>query len=489
MFDIKFLDEKQDIDNKQNIDNKLFSTVIIGANGSGKSYLLSLITEVFRALESKKLNRDFTLRYEYYSIKYYLNHTIYSVEIFKKRFKILKKELSKKGISKEYTQVSIDEVDIPWRILAVSFMINDKFTFQSDDRNPDTNYKYLGVRRTSNATWTNSIVRKISDALISHASVEGFYDKVRDILDFLKYQPKIKLIFEPVTKNFFKKGISYEQLQTKIDNITNTEEYRAFSINKFRDKEFQVLMRYINETVMEREKINVNNKMGIQYTIDFTEEGGNFELLQDYKIIQYLVDMRLLKAPILLLSKNDEFEFENASSGEKQFLFTMLNIASKLEQNSLVLIDEPELSFHPNWQMLYINYLKKIFNDYPTCHFILATHSHYIVSDLEEGSSSIVILNNDDNEQTRKAELVQYSTFAWSAENILYNIFQVRTTRNYYFEMDLRKLVGMIKEKTKDLERLERLINKLKRYLFDESDPMIEIIEEAERYLENAKEN
>ncbi|MED2708446.1 hypothetical protein, partial [Bacillus toyonensis] len=95
----------------------------------------------------------------------------------------------------------------------------------------------------------------------------------------------------------------------------------------------------------------------------------------------------------------------------------------------------------------------------------------------------------DDNEQTRKAELVQYSTVACSAENILYNIFQVRTTRNYYFEMDLRKLVGMIKEKTKDLERLERLINKLKRYLFDESDPMIEIIEEAERYLENAKEN
>ncbi|MED2708861.1 AAA family ATPase, partial [Bacillus toyonensis] len=124
IFDIKFLDEKQDINNKRNIDNKLFSTVIIGANGSGKSYLLSLITEVFRALESKKLNRDFTLRYEYYSFKYYLNHTIYSVEIFKKRFKILKKELSKKGIPKEYTQVSIDEVDIPLMVLGVSFRIN-----------------------------------------------------------------------------------------------------------------------------------------------------------------------------------------------------------------------------------------------------------------------------------------------------------------------------------------------------------------------------
>lgn len=483
IFDIKFLDEKQELQ------DKLFSTVIIGANGSGKSYLLSLVTEVFRALESKKLKRDFTLRYEHYFLKYSLNNTIYSVEIFKKKFKVTRTEVCKKETIYENIQISIDEVEIPPRVLAVSFMINDKFTFQTDDKSPDSKYKYLGVRRTSNATWTNSIVKKVSDAIISHANDEGFYQKVMDILKFLKYQPKIKLVFEPETKTFFKRGISYEKLTAKINNITKSEEYRAFSINKFREQEIESLFRYINKTSKERKQIIVNNKKCIQYNIDFRNGEGVFELQQDYKVIQHLVNMKLLKSPILLFSKKEEFEFENASSGEKQFLFTMINIASKLRQNSLVLIDEPELSFHPNWQMIYINYLKKIFEDYPTCHFILATHSHYIISDLEEGSSSIVVLNNNDtDEPTRRAELVQYSTYAWSAEQILYNIFQVRTTRNYYFEMDLRQLVRMIKERTKDVGKLEELINKLEKYVFDDSDPMIKIIDEAKRYLENVKE-
>jgi predicted ATP-binding protein involved in virulence len=473
IFDIKFFDENQDVA------NKLFSTVIIGANGAGKSYLLSLLTEIFRALESKKYNRDFTLRYEYYSIKYYLNDIAYYIEIFKKRFKIYKNR----------SLVRIDEVDLPLKTLAVSFMINDKFTFQSDDKNPDSSYKYLGVRRTSNATWTNSIVRKVSDALIEHANTGGFYNKVKYVLEFLGYKPKIKLVFEPETKTFFKRGISYEQLITKISKINNAEEYRSFSINKFREEEIDNLMEFINVTSKRREKINVNNKFGIQYTIDFSTIDGIIDLQQDYKVIQNLVDMRLLKSPALLLAKDDEFEFENASSGEKQFLFTMLSIASKIEQNSLVLIDEPELSFHPNWQMLYINYIKRIFNDYPTCHFILATHSHYIISDLEEGSSSIVIIDNNEKENTRKAELVEYSTYAWSAENILYNIFRVRTTRNYYFEMDLRKLITLVKEKSSDLGEIQRLILKLKTYIFDNSDPINLILEEAETYLKNDKSN
>ncbi|OXB96852.1 MULTISPECIES: AAA family ATPase [Bacillus] len=473
IFDIKFLDEKQ------NVDNKPFSTVIIGANGAGKSYLLSLLTEVIRAIESKKFNKDFTLRYEYYSIKYCLNHTMYSVEIFKKKFRILKED----------NPIRIDEIDLPSKVLAVSFMINDKFTFQSDDKNPNSNYKYLGVRRTSNATWTNSIVRKISDALIAHANTEHFYDKVKEILEFLGYEPIIKLVFEPETKTFFKRETSHKQLITKISKIIKSEEYRAFSINKFQEEEIENLRKYINETSKEREKTNINNKTGIQYTIDFREIEKDFALQQDYKVIQHLVDMRLLKAPVLLFCKDDEFEFEHASSGEKQFLFTMLSIASKLEQNSLILIDEPELSFHPNWQMLYINYLKKIFSDYSTCHFILATHSHYIISDLEEGSSSIVIINNDEKGKSRKAELVKYSTYAWSAENILYNIFQVRTTRNYYFEMDLRRLITLVKEKSNDLEEIQRLIIKLKNYIYDDLDPMNLILGEAEVYLKSVRAN
>jgi predicted ATPase len=470
IFDVKFIDEQQEIS------KKVFTTVIIGTNGAGKSYLLTLISEVFRAIENRKRNREYSLKYEYYYLKYYINSVCFTVEIYKKRFNFFKN-----GIS-----ISLDEVELPLKVLAVSFMVNDKFVFKADDKDANDVYEYLGVRRTSNATWTNSIVRKVSEALIENARKEGFYKKVKEILKFLNFKPQITLVFEPVRKTLFTRKISSNTIEARIERIKKSEEYRALSINKLQKNEVLELVTFINETSKDRLKVNINNKIGIQYSIDLSNTNNIEQLQSDYKIIKRLIDLKLLNPPTLMLYKEDEFEFEFASSGEKQFLFTMINIASKLEQNSLILIDEPELSFHPNWQMLYINYLKKIFSDYPTCHFILATHSHYIISDLEQDSSSIVILSiTKDKERPRTAELVTYSTYAWSAENVLYNIFRVRTTRNYYFEMDLRKLVNMITHKSRDLEQLEMLINKLKQFSFDDLDPINLIIEEAERYLEN----
>lgn len=470
IFDITFLDKEKYTERKP------FSTVLIGSNGSGKSYLLSMISEVFRAVENKISNRDISLRYDDYYLEYYLNGNKYCIEIFKKKFKFQKNNIT----------IQVDEVLLPAKVLTVAFMINDKFVFQTDEVNPESRYKYLGVRRTSNATWTNSIVRKISDCLITNIHKDDFIVKVKSILEFLSYTPKITLVFEPETINFFKRGISPKQLLKKIQNITKENYYRSSTINKS-DIDIEEMLVFINETAKSRLNCYFNNKISLQYDLNFEKLESAYELKKDYRIVKYLIDLRLIKAPNLTLYKNDEFAFEFASSGEKQFLFTMINIASQIENNSLILIDEPEISFHPNWQMLYINYLKTIFSDFASCHFILATHSHYIVSDLEEASSSLLVINN--NNMEREAELIEYSTYAWSAENILYNIFKVRTTRNYYFEMDLRKLVSLIKEKSEQISEIEGLIVKLKKYILDDADPMILILEEAQRYIENVKAN
>ncbi|WP_209366717.1 AAA family ATPase [Priestia megaterium] len=472
IFDVKFLDQDQELN------NQLFTTVIIGANGAGKSYLLALIVEIFRAIENRKNNKELSLRYDSYYLKYYFGKQCYTVEIYKKKFKLMKNQ----------EIVNINQVAMPLKVLAVSFMINDKFIFKADNKDSQDIYEYLGTRRTSNATWTNSIVRKVSEALIENVEKPGFYKKVKEILEFLKFKPKITIVFEPDRKTLFTRKMSLQVLEGKINKIKHSREYRAFSINKYQQEDILDLYKFINETSKDRLKANVNNKVGIEYTIDLERVESNKPLFLDNDPLQKLMDLKLLNSPMLKLHKDDEFDFEFASSGEKQFLYTMINIASKLEQNSLVLIDEPELSFHPNWQMTYINYLKKIFRDYPTCHFLLATHSHYIVSDLQPSSSSLVILDTINEEKNvRKAELVTYSTYAWSAENILYNIFQVRTTRNYYFEMDLRRLVGAVKNKTQNIDELSSLINKLKGFVFDELDPINIIIQDAERYLSHVR--
>ena len=201
--------------------------------------------------------------------------------------------------------------------------------------------------------------------------------------------------------------------------------------------------------------------------------------------------MGYIKSTDVILYKNNvPYPFENASSGEKHFIYEVTNIASKIENTSLILIDEPEISMHPNWQMKYISTLKNIFKNYASVHFIIATHSHYIVSDLEPNSSSLIVITYNYVTKERQTEILDYSTYAWSAENILYNVFGVRTTRNYYFEMDIRTLLDIVgKRKYQEFDYARILIKKLKKYIYDKTDPLCQIIDTAEELVNNDKTN
>jgi len=60
----------------------------------------------------------------------------------------------------------------------------------------------------------------------------------------------------------------------------------------------------------------------------------------------------------------------------------ILGIAGSIQDNSLICIDEPEISLHPEWQTDIIGQLQKAFSGYEGCHFIIATHSPQIVAGL-----------------------------------------------------------------------------------------------------------
>lgn len=411
---------------------------------------------------------------------YYLDGHTYFVKIDKN--KIIE-------IKKDHKKINIDKLILPKKILAVSFMVNDKFTFasQKETSTEEETYKYLGIRRTSNAAWTTSIVKRVINSLVANSSNESFYLKVANILEFLNYKPKISLVFESTRKTLFTKKITLKALNDKVAKYKKLNDFRTDTISKFNKEDIKQLQNYINKIVIKRNQAD-NTSSELEFTMELNLSSRRDYVIKEYQILLKLVDLKLLNSPILKFFKNDKFEFEDASSGEKHLIFTLINIAAEIENNSLVLIDEPELSLHPNWQLNYINNLKKIFSEYVSSHFILATHSHYLVSDLENNSSSIVHISLDtlEDKPVRNANLINIDTYAWSAENVLYNIFGVRTVRNYYFEMDLRQLIDLVKDKSQNLQQIISLIDKLKQHTIDKNDPLNIILKEAERYLMNA---
>ena len=382
-----------------------YTTLVLGENGVGKSFLLKSIIDIFCFLESARdSNRKRKPRYQYESfyIEYYLGEDTYSIHRISGSQIIAKKN----GEDIDYK-----EVVLPQKVLAISFMVNDKFQFNKDEDGGI--YTYHGVRSSTNSTYTSSIARNIIFDLI-HCIKKGLSKQVMEIFSILQFDSTI-------------------EFQWKVD--------------KKIDKEL----------------------------IDLNEDGVQFADKHPLNNWVY---------PTIFFQKNGQrISFDSCSSGEKHILFAYIGILSRIDHDTLILIDEPEISLHPEWQIRYVSTLSKLFDKYRNCCFVLASHSHYFVSELQGDTSTIVVLKKNPDSNTPKAEIIPYDTYSWSAENIIYNVFGIRTTRNFYFESDLSFLLTSLESFDGSAEKRDSIqtqINKLKKYVFNTNDPLFMILKEAE---------
>ncbi len=76
----------------------------------------------------------------------------------------------------------------------------------------------------------------------------------------------------------------------------------------------------------------------------------------------------------------------------KQLFLRTLSIKMLEPNNSIILIDEPELSLHPKWQQRIIEVYKKIGENNQ---IIIATHSPHILGSVS--NEKILILYRDEN--------------------------------------------------------------------------------------------
>jgi len=68
------------------------------------------------------------------------------------------------------------------------------------------------------------------------------------------------------------------------------------------------------------------------------------------------------------------------SSGEQHEVVLLFELLFKAKENSLVLIDEPEISLHVVWQKEFLNDIQEII-ELQKIDVIIATHSPQIIND------------------------------------------------------------------------------------------------------------
>ena len=171
---------------------------------------------------------------------------------------------------------------------------------------------------------------------------------------------------------------------------------------------------------------------------------SNFK--EDYKILMNL-DFDILEKTnnfliddLVILKSNRYTSISQLSSGEFSIFLRIMEISLYIENDSLILIDEPEIHLNPKWINQYYYILRKCFSNL-NCHFIIASQSPLIVGMFSKDQIFYLDANNEGN----SVRSVKEETFAASIDSILKYIFDVDYSDNHFIQQEVRNIERLSK--------------------------------------------
>jgi predicted ATP-binding protein involved in virulence len=209
------------------------------------------------------------------------------------------------------------------------------------------------------------------------------------------YAKELKdMIVENIQKSFLETQAlesSYLDRLIKEKNMISEQEYTT-RIHILTEK--QEKLRYLG--LYESKQKNVeysqeNAKVFLVYINDLEQKLKTFdELSEKLDLFTTILNKRRFSYKSIHISKekgfyiknaNDkEIELEQLSSGEQHQIIILYELIFNIKPNTLILIDEPEISLHITWQRDFLNDLFKIAK-LQNIQVIMATHSPSIVND------------------------------------------------------------------------------------------------------------
>ena len=180
-----------------------------------------------------------------------------------------------------------------------------------------------------------------------------------------------------ITTSTFKQNRNYSLIAT-FDIPTKTENGSALDqqLEKL-ESEYAYylsdLSKQLNDIIKSVGKVEMDDMRRIYAQNDLFIEIVNHAFANTQKVVDTEQSKLQFRLEREVLDNN-----KNLSSGEKQFLIIMLTVLLQRKEESILIMDEPEISMHIDWQRELLNNLQKL---NPNCQIILATHSPGVVID------------------------------------------------------------------------------------------------------------
>ncbi|KGJ87630.1 ATP-binding protein [Colwellia psychrerythraea] len=457
------------VNDNVDIDSNVFSA-IIGINGAGKSRLLHRIIDstikVNNNFERKEIPNYFTNHIEVINDSKQIN--IYSR--VNSKFSVLGDQ-NKNYFRHKLNSKLIAATTSPFDKFPVENKITSTYKHHDEDL-----YHYIGLRISENSYNKSNFINLLVRSFLK----QGVTEIQNRVLNLLKYQNYYDIKFK--TKFTSSELIELENSNSSF-SIINKSPNVLDVFYKLLERRYPTLFKKVQHKSKLLDDIlhsvlccSRELEYGIS-SIDNLPQDKSF-------MLTFLLDLGIIQIKNVCLMNNggEPVNLSEASSGEQCVLLTILNISGVIKDNSVICIDEPEISLHPHWQKEFMPMLMFCFKDFKHCHFIVATHSPLIVSTMK--GPNCFILNMEVTKPVLAEQYVQKSVDYQLAE-----LFNSPGFNNEYLNRVVVSLLSSLSRNgklDKEQRNQSKMLLKLNNSL-DDGDTVKELIQVLKAALEKLK--
>lgn len=386
-----------------------YFTILIGRNGTGKSRFLAELARAFKSFDEHPPQRQ----HSYSPTGRQDDFLGMNIQITCSNGGDLnriyfKRKGSRYSVYKEMGQLFDRQEWLPSRVIATTITPSDKFPVGKRDRSHDSSishdpepiYRYLGSKNNfGHISSTSHISRVIESLMFASEKSDTDLAGLNHVFELLGYKPRI------VAEYMLKFSIDVRKQLEAFDINADYPNYisKLFGVGSRRGYDLEQescrnpkFKKELIDSITSVLNSDLNSRI-CTIEIDF-ESGlfmsGSLDLFRSVSFLRRFGLMTFSDFKLIKSRSNDYVSIRDASSGEQSVVLTVVGIATEIKNNSLIVIDEPEISLHPEWQEKFVELLLQTFRGYSGCHFILATHSPLLLSKVHGNFCSVVTMDD-----------------------------------------------------------------------------------------------
>jgi len=376
-------------DFKINIDENAMETVLLGLNATGKSNFMEALVIIFRDLDlTFNHNRKQVPEFDF-NIKYECRQNIIEVDFEKGKYLF---KINEETVTTKFTK-NIESF-LPKHIFIYYSGTSDRL---NDLYIPHQRLYYDQIIKKDAKSEQFDTIRRIFLAQNIHANFAliAFYmfpDQSTETLQFLKDELKITDFGSAL---FMLKEPAWSQPKNKEDIFWGADGLVRKLLND--------LYEYSFAPIEEKARINVTYKKAetqnrkylyIKDLNDFkklveTKYQNKIELfnaLESIYISDLLHDVKIRVEKEKVVG---ELAMSELSEGEKQLLTVLGLLKFTKDEESLVLLDEPDTHLNPMWKWKYMDYLDQVVKRQESTQIIFCSHDPLVIGNLKKNQVQI----------------------------------------------------------------------------------------------------